>query len=68
MEINLVVTADSSRDTPRGTMWREHAKEESYDLSMFNFSEIVAATNNFNLTNKLGKGGFGPVFKVNILF
>ena len=34
------------------------------DLSIFYLSCIVAATNNFCLTNKLGQGGFGSVFKV----
>ena len=25
---------------------------------------IEAATNNFSISNKIGKGGFGPVYKV----
>ncbi|KAF3959053.1 hypothetical protein CMV_016099 [Castanea mollissima] len=33
------------------------------DLSTFNLSCIVAATDNFSPTNKLGQGGFGSVFK-----
>uniref|UniRef100_A0A803LL32 non-specific serine/threonine protein kinase n=1 Tax=Chenopodium quinoa TaxID=63459 RepID=A0A803LL32_CHEQI len=33
------------------------------DLPLFRFEELVAATNNFDLRNKLGQGGFGPVFK-----
>uniref|UniRef100_A0A7N2N0I3 Uncharacterized protein n=1 Tax=Quercus lobata TaxID=97700 RepID=A0A7N2N0I3_QUELO len=32
-------------------------------LSIFNLSSIVASTDNFSPTNKLGQGGFGPVFK-----
>lgn len=35
------------------------------ELSFFNFSSIVIATNNFSDENKLGQGGFGPVYKVN---
>lgn len=66
---DLAVTVDTSRGPPQGTTWRNHAKqEESSELPMFNFDEIVAATNNFSLTSKLGKGGFGPGFKVNIFF
>ncbi|KAL5774647.1 hypothetical protein ACOSP7_012204 [Xanthoceras sorbifolium] len=30
---------------------------------VFNFEKLAIATNNFNLTNKLGQGGFGPVYK-----
>ncbi|XP_065621838.1 G-type lectin S-receptor-like serine/threonine-protein kinase RKS1 [Quercus suber] len=33
------------------------------DLLIFNLSCIVAATENFSPTNKLGQGGFGSVFK-----
>ena len=34
------------------------------DLPIFDLSCIVAATENFSPTNKLGQGGFGFVFKV----
>ncbi|TKY46735.1 LRR receptor serine/threonine-protein kinase [Spatholobus suberectus] len=30
---------------------------------IFNYSELKNATNDFNLENKLGEGGFGPVYK-----
>lgn len=33
------------------------------DLPVFNFSCVAAATNNFSEENKLGQGGFGPVYK-----
>ncbi|KAL3503739.1 hypothetical protein ACH5RR_038188 [Cinchona calisaya] len=29
----------------------------------FSYAELRAATNDFNLANRLGEGGFGPVFK-----
>lgn len=32
---------------------------------MLDFDGILVATNHFNLTNKLGQGGYGPVYKVN---
>ena len=38
------------------------------DLSIFDLSCIVAATDNFSPTNKLGQGGFGSVFKVKLQF
>lgn len=37
---------------------------ENKELPMLSFSSISAATGNFSLANKLGEGGFGPVFKV----
>ena len=30
----------------------------------FDLSTILSATNNFSDENKLGEGGFGPVYKV----
>lgn len=36
------------------------------DLPSFNFNSVAAATNNFSEGNKLGNGGFGTVYKVNI--
>ncbi|KAF5480912.1 hypothetical protein F2P56_001616 [Juglans regia] len=37
-----------------------------HDLKIFNFHSIVAATDNFSTKNKLGEGGFGPVYKGNL--
>ncbi|WRX26471.1 S-locus glycoprotein domain - like 9 [Theobroma cacao] len=33
------------------------------ELPLFNFEELATATNNFHPTNKLGQGGFGPVYR-----
>ncbi|XP_019190159.1 PREDICTED: probable leucine-rich repeat receptor-like serine/threonine-protein kinase At3g14840 [Ipomoea nil] len=33
----------------------------------FTFRQIKAATNNFDATNKIGEGGFGPVYKGTLL-
>lgn len=38
--------------------------EGHHDLKMLSFASIVESTNNFSLENKLGEGGFGPVYKV----
>ena len=37
---------------------------EFNDLLLFKFEKLAVATNNFHESNKLGRGGFGPVFKV----
>lgn len=38
--------------------------ELSQELSFIDLDTIVAATGNFFDGNKLGEGGFGPVYKV----
>lgn len=37
---------------------------EDTDLQSFDFQIIAQATGNFSSSNKLGEGGFGPVYKV----
>ena len=39
--------------------------QASHELQLFSFESISVATNNFSTENKLGEGGFGPVYKVN---
>ncbi|XP_024036846.1 G-type lectin S-receptor-like serine/threonine-protein kinase RKS1 [Citrus clementina] len=50
-------TAQQKRKT------QEKGHSMSHDLKIFDFQTIVAATNNFSLINKLGEGGFGPVYR-----
>ncbi|XP_027186121.1 G-type lectin S-receptor-like serine/threonine-protein kinase At4g27290 isoform X3 [Cicer arietinum] len=38
-------------------------KNEDYELPIFDQATILKATNNFSIDNKLGEGGFGPVYK-----
>ncbi|KAG5390979.1 hypothetical protein IGI04_032520 [Brassica rapa subsp. trilocularis] len=38
-------------------------KAKLKELPLFEFQVLAAATNNFSLRNKLGQGGFGPVYK-----
>ncbi|XP_071732905.1 G-type lectin S-receptor-like serine/threonine-protein kinase At4g27290 isoform X2 [Rutidosis leptorrhynchoides] len=33
------------------------------NLQFFNLTEVERATDNFNVSNKIGEGGFGPVYK-----
>ncbi|CAL5411055.1 unnamed protein product [Camellia sinensis] len=36
---------------------------DTSELPIINFDKILVATDNFSTTNKLGEGGFGPVYK-----
>ncbi|CAA2993145.1 G-type lectin S-receptor-like serine threonine-kinase At4g27290 isoform X1 [Olea europaea subsp. europaea] len=36
---------------------------EDHELPLFDLSTISKATNNFSINNKLGQGGYGPVYK-----
>lgn len=47
-----------------GNALKDQLKQDhASGLTMFNFSNLLLATNNFDVTNKLGQGGFGPVYK-----
>ncbi|KAK9056999.1 hypothetical protein SSX86_024365 [Deinandra increscens subsp. villosa] len=37
--------------------------DEDLELPLFGMSTILKATNNFSINNKLGEGGYGPVYK-----
>ncbi|KAI4332164.1 hypothetical protein L6164_017094 [Bauhinia variegata] len=41
----------------------DEGRQEVMELPFFNFVTIATATNDFSIDNKLGEGGFGPVFK-----
>ncbi|XP_057988399.1 receptor-like serine/threonine-protein kinase SD1-8 isoform X2 [Hevea brasiliensis] len=40
--------------------------QNNAQLISFSFKSMLAATNNFSEANKLGEGGFGPVYKGNL--
>ena len=46
----------------------ESIEGQSKDMEVlfFTLATIVIATNNFSSYNKLGEGGFGPVYKVTL--
>ncbi|XP_059660325.1 G-type lectin S-receptor-like serine/threonine-protein kinase At1g11330 isoform X2 [Cornus florida] len=53
------VNADFSKESTLGDL--NHVKLE--DLPLFSYMELEIATNKFHVANKLGQGGFGPVYK-----
>lgn len=42
----------------------DESDNKELELPQFDLSVIVKATNDFSMENKLGEGGFGPVYKV----
>jgi hypothetical protein len=51
----------SNFDRPNVQVRYDPNTQESPHIDM---ASILAATNNFSDSNKLGQGGFGPVYKV----
>ena len=41
--------------------------QDGHELQIFSLESISIATSNFSTENKLGEGGFGPVYKVSSL-
>ncbi|GMN50970.1 hypothetical protein TIFTF001_020111 [Ficus carica] len=42
---------------------QSNQQHDPTELPIFDFNSILVATNNFSVENKLGQGGFGPVYK-----
>nr|XP_048318415.1 G-type lectin S-receptor-like serine/threonine-protein kinase At1g61490 [Ziziphus jujuba var. spinosa] len=55
---DLIEKSDNSRDNLR----RKELHDPS-ELAIFEYDTMLVATNNFSISNKLGQGGFGPVYK-----
>jgi len=49
---------------PSHQVIEELSQVKLQELLLFDFERLATATNNFHLSNKLGQGGFGPVYKV----
>lgn len=41
---------------------------KAIDVPFFDLESILAATDHFSNANKLGQGGFGPVYRVIFIF
>ncbi|KAI3990846.1 hypothetical protein MKX01_038266, partial [Papaver californicum] len=60
----VLKTNASYKDTPNTNMFNDFKSEgESQELQIFNLACLAIATNDYCLENKLGEGGFGPVYK-----
>jgi len=55
----------SSGEAPSVVMLGENlSRVEFQEFVKYKIEELAAATGNFGEANKLGRGGFGPVYKV----
>ncbi|XP_029130278.1 G-type lectin S-receptor-like serine/threonine-protein kinase At1g11300 [Cajanus cajan] len=52
-----------SSEHPIHSVIEELSQVKLQDMLLFDFERVARATNNFHLSNKLGQGGFGPVYK-----
>ncbi|CAN6168277.1 unnamed protein product [Urochloa humidicola] len=52
---------NSSKTEEALKLWR--IEESTSEFTLYDFSELAAATGDFSEDNRLGKGGFGPVYK-----
>lgn len=57
--------SDTSSES-RGRSQIPSLSDRPSDLRAFTFSELKAATKNFNRTTKIGEGGFGCVYKATV--
>ncbi|XP_060171095.1 class V chitinase-like [Lycium barbarum] len=54
---------ERNRRNKMGSKSKGRKNGDSSNLQVFSFDEMKAATNDFSIENKLGQGGYGPVYK-----
>ncbi|TQD68690.1 hypothetical protein C1H46_045777 [Malus baccata] len=64
IENDMLIFKKSNRPTDDVNGLRNDGKIGHHDSSVSGYSSFFAATSNFAEENKLGEGGFGPVYKV----
>ena len=60
--MSLQDKAGMDRTEENALVWR--IEEKSSWFTLFDLSQLQRATENFSEGNRLGRGGFGPVYKV----
>ncbi|KAK6918932.1 Bulb-type lectin domain [Dillenia turbinata] len=60
-------SASRTTQTTDETYGVDIGRKTENDLLSFSYQSLLAATENFSESNKLGEGGFGPVYKLDIL-
>ncbi|XP_039165297.1 LOW QUALITY PROTEIN: receptor-like serine/threonine-protein kinase SD1-8 [Eucalyptus grandis] len=57
----------SARGSSNSTSRLDSVRKRDHELPILSFSCVTTSTNNFSPANKLGEGGFGPVYKGTLL-
>ncbi|CAI0439129.1 unnamed protein product [Linum tenue] len=60
--LSVVLSTGETRGDPEDNA-RFGAEKDDLELPLFDIAAISVATNNFSLSNVVGEGGFGPVYK-----
>ena len=60
----LLFSKFSTNTDPKSADFIELGEKKDHELPLLSFSCLVEATDNFSAANKLGEGGYGPVYKV----
>lgn len=60
----LIVYNSEKTESIRELYPKNEERNEDLELPLFDLYTIATATDNFSYNNKLGEGGFGPVYKV----
>ncbi|XP_059282012.1 G-type lectin S-receptor-like serine/threonine-protein kinase At1g61370 isoform X2 [Lycium ferocissimum] len=64
-DLILADKGQSSREMSTDNLWEGQAlPNDSSELPLLDFAKLATATDNFSEINKIGAGGFGPVYKV----
>ncbi|XP_056167836.1 receptor-like serine/threonine-protein kinase SD1-8 isoform X1 [Syzygium oleosum] len=64
-DVDMSIAARTDETSQKGIGNEKNAKDAW--LPLFSFSSVTSATQNFSNSNKLGEGGFGPVYMGKLL-
>ena len=62
LDLGMTIKSENSEQLEQNKHGDIRKKEVK--MPLFSFASVSAATDNFSDANKLGEGGFGPVYKV----
>ncbi|KAF7112173.1 hypothetical protein RHSIM_RhsimUnG0255700 [Rhododendron simsii] len=64
LSFDLCTSIGAGNNTLTETSKSKNSRKREVDLPWFSFASVSAATDHFSDANKLGEGGFGPIYKM----